>query len=83
VTYHPNFILDRHPAYFDLSIRSTTQSILISAFSEAGVAAGAGEVGKDAQYRDTARDNRDFISLLCEIFSVWSLYAHQFRIPCS
>ena len=45
--YHPDFHLGR-PAYFDLSVRSTTQSAAISsASSQAGVAAAVGEIAKD------------------------------------
>ena len=50
--YHPDFHLGR-PAYFDLSIRSTTQSAVISsASSQAGVATAVGEIAKDTQYQD-------------------------------
>ena len=42
--YHPDFHLGR-PAYFDLSVRSTTQSAVVSsASSQAGVAAAVGEI---------------------------------------
>jgi len=45
--YHPDFNLG-HPAYFDLSVRSTPQSAVISSVSsQAGVAAAVGEVAKD------------------------------------
>ena len=45
--YHPDFTLGR-PAYFDLSVRCTTQPSFISAAaSKAGVAAAAGEEAKD------------------------------------
>ena len=63
--YHPDFNLGR-PAYFDLSIRSTTQSAVISsasslASSQAGVAAAAGEVAKDSQYQDVvSADGGDY-----------------------
>ena len=47
--YHPDFHLGR-PDYFDLSVRSTTQSAVISsASSQAGVAAAVGEIAKDNQ----------------------------------
>ena len=75
--YHPDFHLGR-PAYFDLSVRSTTQSAVISsASSQAGVAAAVGEIAKDTQYQDIVNDNGggDFIPLVCETFSVWSPYA--------
>ena len=65
------------PAYFDLSVRSTTQSAVISsASSQAGVAAAVGEIAKDNQYQDIVNDNGgDFIPLVCETFGVWSPYA--------
>ena len=79
--YHPDFHLGR-PAYFDLSVRSTTQSAVISsASSQAWVAAAVGKIAKDTQYQDTqyqdtVNDNGgDFISLVCETFGVWSPYA--------
>ena len=74
--YHPDFHLGR-PAYFDLSVRSTTQSAVISsASSQAGVAAAVGEIAKDNQYQDIVNDNGgDFIPLVCETFGVWSPYA--------
>jgi len=75
--YHPDFNLG-HLAYFDLSIRSTTQSAVIpSASSQAGVAAAAaGEVAKDTQYQDiVSADGGDFIPLVCETFDVWTPYA--------
>ena len=73
--YHPDFHLGR-PAYFDLSVRSTTQSAVISSSSQAGVAAAVGEIAKDNQYQDIVNDNGgDFIPLVCETFGVWSPYA--------
>jgi len=77
--YHPGFNLG-HPAYFDLSVRSTTQSAVISpASSQAGVAAAAaaaGEVAKDTQYQDiVSADGGDFIPLMCDTFGVWTPYA--------
>ena len=71
--YHPDFHLGR-PAYFDLFVRSTTQSAVISsASSQAGVAAAVGEIAKDTQYQDIVNDNGgDFIPLVCETFGVWS-----------
>ena len=78
--YHPDFHLGR-PAYFDLSVRSTTQSaVIFSASSQAGVAAAVGEIAKDNQYQDNqyqdiVNDNGDFIPLVCETFGVWSPYA--------
>ena len=48
--YHPDFHLGC-PAYFDLSVRCSTQSAVISsAASQAGVAATAGEEVKDNHY---------------------------------
>ena len=74
--YHPDFHLGR-PAYFDLSVRRTTQSAVISsASSQAGMAAAVGEIAKDTQYQDIVNDNGgDFIPLVCETFGVWSPYA--------
>jgi len=71
--YHPNFRLGR-PAYFDLSVRCTTQSAVISsAASQAGVAAAAGEEAKDNQYLDIVNQSGgDFIPLVCESFGVWT-----------
>ena len=70
--YHPNFRLHR-PAYFDFSIRCTTQSAVISpAASQAGVAAAAGEEAKDNQYLDIVNNTAgDFIPLDCKTFDVW------------
>ena len=49
--YHPDFQHGR-PAYFDVSVRSTTQSSHISFSSScAGVAAAAGELAKDQRYQ--------------------------------
>ena len=74
--YHPDFNFGR-PAYFDLSVRSTTQSAVISsASSQAGVAAAAGEVAKDNHYQDIVSDDGgEFIPLVCETFGVWTPYA--------
>ena len=71
--YHPDFSLGR-PAYFDLSVRCTTQPAFISsAASQAGVAAAAGEEAKDNRYLDSVtNDGGDFIPLVCESFGVWS-----------
>ena len=55
------FILASRPAYFDLSVRSTTQSAVISsASSQAGVAAAVGEIAKDTQYQDVVNDKWRF-----------------------
>ena len=65
------------PAYFDLSVRCTTQPVFISsAASQAGVAAAAGEEAKDNRYLDSVTtDGGDFIPLVCESFGVWSPFA--------
>jgi len=45
--FHPDFQYGR-PAYFDVSVRTTTQpSHISSSASSAGVTAAAGEVAKD------------------------------------
>ena len=55
--YHPDFTLGR-PAYFDLSVRYTTQPSFISAAaSKAGVAAAAGEEAKDDHYLETVNNH--------------------------
>ena len=74
--YHPDFHLGR-PAYFDLSVRSTTQSgVISSASSQAGMATAVGEIAKYIQYQDIVNDNGgDFILLVCETFGIWSPYA--------
>ena len=74
--YHPDFSLG-HPAYFDLSVRWTTQPAFISsAASQAGVAAAAGEEAKDNHYLESVtNDGGDFIPLVCESFDVWSPFA--------
>ena len=51
-SYHPDFQHGR-PAYFDVSVRSTTQPSHISFSSScAGVAAAAGELAKDQRHQD-------------------------------
>jgi len=75
--YHLDFNLGR-PAYFDLSVKSTTQStVIFSTSSQAWVAAAAaGEVAKDTQYQYIVRaDGGEFIPLVCETFGVWTPYA--------
>jgi len=74
--YHPDFALGR-PAYFDLSVRYTTQpSFISSAASQAEVAAAAGEEVKDDHYLETINDNGgEFIPLVCESFGVWTPFA--------
>ena len=72
--YHPNFYLGC-PVYFDLSVRCTTQSaIMSSAAFQAGIAAAVGE--KYNQYLDMVNQSAgDFISLIYETFGVWTPYA--------
>jgi len=74
--YHPDFQHGR-PAYFDLSVRSTTQALHISSSSScAGVAATAGELAKDQRHRDTVEEaGCEFIPLVVETFGVWSPFA--------
>ena len=65
------------PAYFDFSVRCTTQPAFISsAASQAGVAAAAGEEAKNNRYLESvSNDGGDFIPLACESFGVWSPFA--------
>ena len=74
--YHPDFTLGR-PAYFDLSVRYTTQPSFISAAaSKAGVAAAAGEEAKDDHYLETVNNHGgEFFPLVCESFGVWTSFA--------
>ena len=74
--YHPDFTLG-HPAYFDLSVRCTTQPSFISAAaSKAGVAAAAGEEAKDDHYLETVNNHGgEFFPLVCESFGVWTPFA--------
>jgi len=67
--YHPNFCLG-HPAYFNLSVRCTTQSAIISsAASQVGVAAAVSEEAKAKQYLDMVNQSGgDFIPLICDLF---------------
>ena len=53
--YHPDF---QHgcPAYFDVSVHSTTQPSHISFSSCAGVAAAAGELAKDQRHQDAVEE---------------------------
>ena len=73
--YHPDFTLGR-PAYFDLSVRCTTQPSFISAAaSKAGVAA-SGEEAKDDHYLETVNNHGgEFFPLVCELFGVWTPFA--------
>ena len=74
--YHPDFTLGR-PAYFDLSVRCTTQPSFISAAaSKAGVAAAASEEAKDDHYLETVNNHGgEFFPLVCESFGVWTPFA--------
>ena len=76
--YHPDFLSGR-AAYFDLSVRSTTQpSYISSASSCAGVAAAAGELAKDQRHQDVVEEaGCDFIPLVVETFGVWSPFAFR------
>jgi len=67
--YHPDFQYSC-PAYFDLSVRSTTQPSYISSSSCTRVAA----VIKGSEgYQDVVEEaGCDFIPLLVETFGVWS-----------
>ena len=70
--YHPDFQYG-HLAYFDVSVRSTTQPSHIS--SCAGVAAAAGELAKDQRHQDTIEEaGCDFVPLV-ETFGIWSPFA--------
>ena len=76
--YHPDFQYGR-PAYFDVSVRSTTQPSHIS-FSSfcAGVASAAGELAKDQGHQDAVEEaGCDFVPLVVETFGVWSPFALQ------
>ena len=65
------------PAFFDLSVHSTTQPSFISCTSTcAGVAAAAGELAKDIRHQDAVEETGcDFIPLVVETFGVWSPFA--------
>jgi len=61
--HHPDFQCGC-PAYFDLSVRNTTQpSYISSASSCAGVAAAAGELAKDQRHQDAVRRQGVTLSL--------------------
>ena len=76
--YHPDFQHGR-PAYFDVSVRSTTQPSHISFSSScAGVAAAAGELAKDQRHQDAVEEvGCDFVPLVVETFGFWSPFALQ------
>ena len=74
--FHPNF-QHGHPAYFNVSIRCTTQSAFISSCAScAGVAAAAGEVAKDEKHLAAVEKvGPDFIPLVVETLGVWTPFA--------
>ena len=74
--FHPDYQLGR-PAYYDVSVRSTTQPVHISfSASFAGVVAAAGEVAKDAKHLATVeKAGGDFIPLVVESFGIWTPFA--------
>jgi len=74
--FHPDYQHGR-PAYFDISVRSTTQpSFVSSSASCAGVAAAAGEVAKDEKHLAAVEKvGSDFIPLVVETFGVWTQFA--------
>ena len=76
--YHPDFQHGR-PAYFDVSVRSTTQPSHISFSSScAGVAAAAGELAKDQRHQDAVEEaGCDFVPLVVETFGFWLPFALQ------
>ena len=76
--YHHDFQQGR-PAYFDVSVRSTTQPSHISFSSPcAGVAAAAGELAKDQRHQDAVEEaGCDFVPLVVETFGFWSPFALQ------
>jgi len=74
--FHPDFQHGRS-AYFDISVRSTTQPAFISLSSTcAGVAAAAGELAKDEKHLAAVEKvGANFIPLVVETFGVWTPYA--------
>ena len=74
--YHPDFQCVR-PAFFDLSVRSTTQLSFISFASTcAEIAAAVGELAKEIRHQDAVEETGcDFIPLMVETFGVWSPFA--------
>ena len=75
----PGDVFHQHgcPAYFDISVCSTTQPSLISSSAScAGVAAAAGEVAKDEKHLAAVEKvGSDFIPLVVETFGVWTPFA--------
>ena len=76
--YHPDFQYGRQ-AYFDVSVRSTTQpSHIFFSSSCAGVASAAVELAKDQRHQDAVEEVEcDFVPLVVETFGVWSPFALQ------
>ena len=74
--FHPDYQLGR-PAYFDVSVHSTTQPAHISSSASCtGVAAAAGEVAKDAKHLAIEeKEGGDFIPLVVESFGIWTPFA--------
>ena len=74
--FHPDYQLGR-PAYFNVSVHSTTQPAHISSSAScAGVAAAAGEVAKDAKHLAIVeKEGGDFIPLIMESFGIWTPFA--------
>jgi len=75
--FHPDFQHGR-PAYFDISICSTTQPAFIpsSASCTGVVAAAAGEVAKDEKHWAAVENvGSDFIPLVVECSGVWTPFA--------
>ena len=77
--FHPDFQHGR-PAYFDVSIRCTTQPAFISSCDScagvAAAAAAAGEVAKDKKHLAAVEKvGSDFIPLVVETFGVWTPFA--------
>jgi len=65
-----------HTAYFDISIRSTTQPSFISSF--AGVAAAAGEVAKDEKHLAAVEKvGSDFMPLVVKAFGTWTPFCFK------
>jgi len=74
--FHPDFQHGRS-AYFDISVRSTTQPAYISSSTScAGVAAAAGELAKDEKHLAAVeKAGAEFIPLVVETFGVWTPFA--------
>ena len=72
--FHPHF-QDNRSAFFDISVRCTTQpSFISSSASCAGMAAATGEVAKDEKHLAAVEKvESDFICLVVETFGIWTL----------